>query len=327
MAEAMTRHTGEVDVYHIGPYRGFGTRHGVQHWSDSSKQPRVSNAAFRRIYYYLTADERVGDLMRDLVGSDETLKRVDIQRKRPGTADASRDPNVVNCGFGTTWSSFLAAWLTEWERTGDTRWRDRMVNGMTTIADLPLRWFAGSALYDLRTGRFIGPGDRVSISHLNAVFGAVEIHSELLPLVKAPKYEAAWVEYCKYYNAPPAELRAHLGQTPSRGSTAASATDAGGGGRGLRQGHSRLTAYAARKLGDPALARRAWTEFLGQGIIEDLDLSTETRRITGPAVLNPVDEAAGVTTNGASQWGLAAIQNLALVGDALEPSVAARRSP
>jgi hypothetical protein len=40
--------------------------------------------------------------------------------------------------------------------------------------------------------------------------------------------------------------------------------------------------------------------------------------------LEPVEEAPGVTTNGASQWGLAAIQNLALVGDALEPFMAAR---
>ena len=63
----MTRHTGEVDVYHMGRFAGLGTRHGVQHWGDSSKQPRVSNAAYRRIYYYLTADERVGDLMRALI--------------------------------------------------------------------------------------------------------------------------------------------------------------------------------------------------------------------------------------------------------------------
>jgi hypothetical protein len=42
----------------IRPLQGLGTRHGVQHWGDSSKQPRISNAAYRRIYYYLTADER-----------------------------------------------------------------------------------------------------------------------------------------------------------------------------------------------------------------------------------------------------------------------------
>ena len=39
------------------------------------------------------------------------------------------------------------------------------------------------------------------------------------------------------------------------------------------------------------------------------------RRIEGPAVLNPVDEAPSVGTNDVAQYGLAAIQNLALIGD------------
>jgi hypothetical protein len=304
LAEAMTRHTGEVDVYHAGPYRGFGTRHGVQHWSDSSKQPRVSNAAYRRIYYYLTADERAGDLLRELVDSDQTLARVHIERKLDRSTRPPLPPGAVECGFGTTWCSFLAAWLTEWERTGDARWRDRIVNGMTSVAALPKRWFAGAAAYDLATGRFLGPGDRVSVSHLNAVFGAVEINSELLSLVDVPAYREAWLEYCRYYNAPDAELEAHVGARV--------------GARNLREGHSRLTAYAARQANDVRLAARAWEEFFsgeaGQGMLEPL----ATRRIAGAAVLRPVEEDARITTNTASQWGLAAIQNLALIGDMLD---------
>ena len=35
MAEAMMRHTGEVDVYHFGRFAGLGTRYGVVHWGDS----------------------------------------------------------------------------------------------------------------------------------------------------------------------------------------------------------------------------------------------------------------------------------------------------
>ena len=65
LAEAMTRHTGEVDVHHIGPFAPLGTRHGVQHWGDSAKQLRIATAVNRRYYYYLTGDERVGDLMRE----------------------------------------------------------------------------------------------------------------------------------------------------------------------------------------------------------------------------------------------------------------------
>jgi hypothetical protein len=39
--------------------------------------------------------------------------------------------------------------------------------------------------------------------------------------------------------------------------------------------------------------------------------------VAGPAVLRPVDEAEGVSTNGTAQWGLAAIQCLALVPEHL----------
>ncbi|MFP1130616.1 Tat pathway signal sequence domain protein [Asticcacaulis sp. W401b] len=309
-AEAMTRQTGEVDVYHLGRFKGFGTRHGVQPWSDSSKQPRVSNVAYRRIYYYLTADERVGDLMRDLNESDFSLKNVDISRKLPPSPERETPEGVVNSSFGTSWGSFISAWLTEWERTGDTKWRDRIVNGMTTIGKLKRRWFASSAPYDLKTGKFLGEGDYVAISHLNGVFGVVEMSSELLSLIDEPLYRKAWLEYCRYYNAPNDELKALLGSVP--------------GGRNLRDAHSRLTAYAAFHEKDKALALRAWSEFFGKdGRESDGGLKRRTRRIDGRAVLRPLDEDPTLSTNGTAQWGLAAIQNMALIGDSLDEAAKA----
>ncbi len=46
LAEAMTRHTREVDSYHFGPMAGLGTRHGVSHWGDGAKEARIGQAAF-----------------------------------------------------------------------------------------------------------------------------------------------------------------------------------------------------------------------------------------------------------------------------------------
>ncbi len=312
LAEAMTRHTGEVDVYHLGRFKGLGTRHSVQHWGDSSKQPRVSNAIYRRIYYYLTADERVGDLMHDLLDSDRALLTVDIGRKigarkdamqesgNGGTVDSKPASHEVSMGFGTSWCSYVGAWLTEWERTGDRKWRDRIVAGMTSIAALPKGWFAGGANMDLETGRFTGPGDKVSISHLNSVFGAVEINSELFDLLDVPAYEKVWLDYCQTYNSSAAEFQATTG--------------ANARGRNLRQGHSRLTAFAAKHRQNPALAKRAWEEFFSGDAGLDMGIAAKARKIGGTAVLKPIDEAP-VSTNGTAQWGLAAIQNLALVGD------------
>ena len=297
-AEAMTRHTSEVDVYHLGRFKGLGTRHGVQHWSDSSKQPRVSNASYRRIFYYLTADERVGDLLHDLVTSDQALRHVEIGRKVPGPKKAPLPPGTIEMTFGTTWCPLAAAWLTEWERTGDTRWRDHILAGLDSIARLPHRWMTGSAPFDMASGRFVDQGRGIGLSHLNAVFGAVEVSSELIRLLAVPGYRAAWLEYCRWYNAPKAEFLAKFG--PPFGA------------RNLREGHSRLTAYAAYQEKDRALAARAAVEFFSG----DAGLGTwpgDPRQDVAGVVEWP-----NVSTNAAAQWGLAAIQNLALIPDALD---------
>ncbi len=310
MAEAMTRQTAEVETYHIGKWRGFGTRHGVQPWLDSSKQPRVSNAAFKRFYYYLTADERTGDLMRELNDSDQTLANVFIERKvssegGSGIGIRQKIPGTVDCSFGTSWGSFIAAWMTEWERTGDTKWRDRILTGMNSIGKLKYGWFAGGAAYDLKTGAFVHDDQKVDVSHLNAVFGIIEIQQELFHLVDAPAYKKAWLDYCKYYSAPAEEITAFLGVNPRD--------------RSLRDASSRMTAYAARELKDPKLAERAWMEFLqGDNARFRTNLSPQTHHIAGPVVLHPIDEDPQVSTNGAAQWGLAAIENLELIGDTVE---------
>ena len=105
-AEAMTRHTGEVDVYHLGEWRGLGSRHNVQHWGCSAKQLRISTPAYRRFYYYLTADERTGDLLSELVDSDENFLVLDPVRKvRPDSATYRPERHALGVGLGTDWGA------------------------------------------------------------------------------------------------------------------------------------------------------------------------------------------------------------------------------
>ncbi|MET0424718.1 MAG: hypothetical protein ABW046_12630, partial [Actinoplanes sp.] len=143
-AEAMTRHTGEVDVYHLGKWAGLGTRHGVQHWADSAKQQRISTAIYRRIYYYLTADERTGDLLTELVDSDRTFLVLDPIRKIR-TEPYTPDPHALSIGLGTDWSGLAAAWLTEWERRGPQAElaRTKLVGTMETIGAMPNGFVTG----------------------------------------------------------------------------------------------------------------------------------------------------------------------------------------
>ncbi|KAI6084905.1 hypothetical protein F4821DRAFT_163865 [Hypoxylon rubiginosum] len=314
-AEAHARHTGEVDVYHIGPFKGFGTRHGVQHWGDSSKQIRVSTPIYRQVFYYLSGgDERVGELLHELMDAEQAFLTVDPRRKvRDDNGTYVIDPTALDLDLGLDWSGLASTWLIEWERRGP-RWeeaRSKLNVTMHSIANLTNGFVTGLGLYNLHTGVISPPATdpqnlgNVTVSHLSASFGLPEIISQLADYLGddlPPAFESAWLDYCYYYGAGSAEQAARYG--------------VGFGSLSLRQGHSRLTAYAAAKLGNATLAARAWNEFLNtDGFAPSLPWASEP--VNGSQVLVPVDEASWVATNDAALYGLAAIENLAQVGWAL----------
>jgi hypothetical protein len=205
-------------------------------------------------------------------------------------------------GFGTDWGALASAWFTEWERTRDAKFRDRLLAGMKTISAQPRGFFTGGARFDLVTGAFdLEKDNRISVSHLSAAFGLPEICAELIEAINVPEFERAWLQYCRLYNAPSAEQKAELGEELR--------------GLNLQQGHSRLTAYAAHRTRDAGLAARAWSEFTEGRAGYGADQRFMTTRIEAPAVLNPVDEGPGISTNSSAQWGLAGIVCLAYTHD------------
>ncbi|MCU4675237.1 hypothetical protein N7931_06280, partial [Catenovulum sp. 2E275] len=297
LIEAMTRHTRDVDIYHAGRFKGFGTRHNVQHWGCSAKQLRVSTSAYRRFHYYLTADDRTGDVLTEVTNADQALATLRAGRK---VAKLDPNPKYSHIDGGTDWSATAANWLTAWERTGDNKYKKRLENAMKVIGNHPQGFWAGGFAYDVKNQTLIAYPDKgPNFSHLRSVFGLIEINAELNQLIDVPEYKAAWLKYGRIYNAPEAVQREAIG-TYKKGN--------------LRVGHSRITANTAYHEKDAKLAKRAWKEFADRWWIDE-KLGLE--HISGPNVLNPVDEATWVSTNGAAQWGLAAIQNLALIGEHL----------
>jgi hypothetical protein len=179
-AEALTRHSGEVDVYHLGSWKGLGTRHGIQHWGDSAKQARISQPQYRKYFYYLSGgDERVGELMDELMDTDKTYGVLDPQRKVRTDGWVPTPNSTVAFSLGTDWSSLAAGWLIGWERRG-SRWEEaktKLTNTMSGIANMKYGFVTGSGLYDLQNWT-LGPPPSdpnnlglVSVSHLSAVFG------------------------------------------------------------------------------------------------------------------------------------------------------------
>ncbi|KAL2831454.1 hypothetical protein BDW59DRAFT_157883 [Aspergillus cavernicola] len=316
LAEALTRHTGEVDVYHIGDWKGLGTRHGVQHYADSAKQVRITQPHYRKYFYYLSGgDERVGDLLTEALDTDQTYGVLDPNRKvrTDGWTPTPGQPTAIS--LGTDWAGLAAGWLLEWERRGP-RWqeaRHKLSQTATGIANLTNGFVTGSGLYAITNGSLLPPPadpnneGLVAVSHLNAVFGMPEVISELLDYwgSDAPAgLKDVWLDYCYYYSASSEEQQARYGESF--------------GSLNLIQGHSRLTAYYASQKGNSSVAERAWDEFYNNNDGFTADDSWAAEVVEGSSVLIPVEEASWISTNAVAQYGLAAIQDLALAGGVLE---------
>lgn len=204
MAVAMTRHTSEVDVHHEGPFKGLGSRHNVSHWGCGSKEARISQAIWNRFYYYLSGgDERLGDLMTAQRDLDTLLYRIDPMRlaeprgKYPCTAPA-------RLRIGPDWMAYAANWMTEYERTLNPRYWQKILNGMESISQMPMGMFSGpKALgYDPATGRLSWEGDpkQENVNHLLSLMGGTEFMSELMLTDEVPDYwRKTWLQYCTEY--------------------------------------------------------------------------------------------------------------------------------
>ena len=202
MAEAMTRHNSEVDTYHIGPFAPLGSRHNVSHWGCGAKEARISQSAFLRYQYYLTADERLGDLMHAQTDADTLLWHLDPMRlaepreKFPCSAPA-------RLRIGPDWVAYAGNWMTEWERTGNTRYRDKILAGMQSIAALTDGLFTGNKAlgYDPQTGRisYDGPAELRNTNHLLSIMGGFEVMNELMPMTGCKAFEQAWLDHARRY--------------------------------------------------------------------------------------------------------------------------------
>jgi hypothetical protein len=314
-AEAMTRHTGEVDSYHIGDWKGLGTRHGVTHWADSAKQARISQPQFRKYFFYISGgDERTGELLEHTLDADKTYGILDPVRKVRTDGWKPSPGAPVTFGLGTDWAALAAGWLIEWERRGP-RWeeaRTKLTNTAAGIAALKNGFVTGSGSYLIENGTLQPPPTDpdnkgvVAISHLNAVFGMPEVISELLEYwgeAATPRgFKEAWLDYAYYYLGTPAEQEARYGVAFK--------------GVSLKQAHSRLSAYYAAAQGNATVAARAWGEFRGTDGFKETQVFAAVR-VEGSKVLHPVDEAPWLSTNDFAQYGLASIQVLAYAGDSI----------
>jgi len=314
LAEAMTRHVSEVDSYHIGRWAALGTRHNVMHWGCPCKEPRVSQAPPKRFFYYLTADERTGDLLNEVLTADCT----------PST-NVPSDGTIVS-RVNSDWWSFLGAWLTAWERTGDPQWRDRIVTSIESVLKLPRGLlYNDQAHYDTVTSRFTywpgAPALTPGGARLVMIFGGCELGMELSQLLNHKNFEKGLEEYARIYAMSEREFKKFAIENPDIANRIS-----------LRWPLARLVAWTAQRHNDPVIMRRAWQLLMaGDGFNIGSDINDR------PFIVSSVHQPLGngnivtpgtwMSTNQCAQWGLNAIALLALGGDSLTDEIAAIKPP
>jgi hypothetical protein len=325
LAEAHARNTSETDTYHLGPMRGLGSRHNVVKWGDGAKEARISQAAHWRPFYYLTTDERTGDIIQESAEyGPQSIANFDPMReaepKGPG------EPGV-RLRIGPDWFALAGNWMAEWERTGDKHWRDLIVAGVDSIVAMPYgmetgkpeansKALAATVGFDPATGKVIpipNPETHALVPanyNLATIQGGGEVMFELVPLLGRKDFEEAWLRLCRLGVAPP-EVWDKDHTTHNEGADAQYVPPG--------QSGPRLAAYAYARTGNVAYAKKAIAMLLGQG-----GGIANPHMVSGADSLRPVEEDARLQTNEASQTALQCIEVLELCKDQLPTEAAVR---
>jgi hypothetical protein len=92
----------------------------------------------------------------------------------------STAPRTVTAQLNLEWLCYSMNWMVEWERTGDTQWRDLVLADMRAMA-------ARS-----QGGRLPGNG------YFDVIFGGPENMWEMQPMFDVPEFWRAWADTCEY---------------------------------------------------------------------------------------------------------------------------------
>ncbi|MGA1981960.1 MAG: twin-arginine translocation signal domain-containing protein [Acidobacteriaceae bacterium] len=325
LAEAHARNTSETNCYHLGPMRGLGSRHNVVKWGDGAKEARVSQAAHWRPFYYLTTDERTGDIIHEAA----EYAGIGVGNYDPMREAEPRGPEEppVRLRIGPDWFALAGNWMAEWERTGDHHWRDKILAGVDSILAMPYgletgkpemnsKALAATVGFDNATGKLTAiPNPQTHALmpanyNLATIQGGGEVMFELVPLLGRKDFEEAWLKLCRLGIAP-AEVWDKDRTTHNEGADAQYVPPG--------QSGARLAAYAYAKTGNVAFAKKAIATLLTQG-----GGIANPHVVSGPDSLRPVEEDARLQTNEASQTALQCIEVLELCKDQLPTEAAVR---
>lgn len=303
MAEAMSRHCSEVDTYHFGALKGLGSRHNVRHWGCSCKEPRIGMAGHNRFLYYLTADERLGDVMEDVKDADLSMSA--NVHNLVTAPDGQLVPGVRS---GPDWSSYVSNWMTHYERTLDEHYRKRIETGISDIAATPYGLASGpDYLYDVENGHLIYKGEIEDTpnQHLQICMGGPQIWLETADMLEDDTLKELLADLGEFYYLTPEEKARRTDGKIFKRPFSWPFMAAG------------VSAFAAYWRKDEQLAKQTWDI-----LFEDLEQNAGTDGIISEyyekgTEHNNCQEVPWISTNRISQWCLNVIMGMEFIREYL----------
>lgn len=249
VAEKLSRHASEVDVYHMGKYKGLGSRHNVRHWGCPCKEARIAMAGHHRYLYYLTGDRRLEDIFEELKDNE-----LSFLNKDP-LGDFFDKKDMVfpsHARSGPDWSSLCSNWMTRWERFHDEKYLEKIKVGIEDIKKAPMRLVSGPDFeFDPATCHLRYIGERTTGGcHLQICMGAPQIWSELGDLLGDEEWKEMLAELGRMYFLPKEERTPQQKELLGRREFTFPFMGSG------------IGAYGAAYFKDDVLAERVWTELL-----------------------------------------------------------------
>jgi hypothetical protein len=310
VAEAMTRHTSEVDVYHFGEYSGLGSRHNVVHWGCGCKEARISMAGLHRFYYYLTADERIGEIMDFVKDSDFSVGNLDPMRSY-----FPKDEYPTHVRSGPDWLAFSSNWFTRWERFEDKFYKEKLYKGINFFKDIPHGFLTGYTYgYDPKTGELFSMGNQMG-SHFMFCHGNAQVWLEISQTIKDEAWEKLLLELGEFYSLSKEEQKRKTnGELPDIGFTFTSYATA-------------LAAYTAYKTNNKELGKKVWDTLLLESGKCWMTIPFQVDKVDEKEYIKQVHEIPWIQTNTLSQWSLNVIMGLEFISELLPEDITNLKQP
>lgn len=298
LAEAMTKHTSEVDIYHSGEYKGLGSRHNVVHWGCQAKEARVSMAGLHRYYYFLTGDPRTKEIIHEVADNEKVFNRLEPLREF-----YERQDDLIPIRTGPDWVSLVSNWFTNWEISNDNTYKDKIEIGINNLYQTKNRLLSGpTVLFNPKTYElsYYGTGN-VGGYHMIISFGGPEVWIEYAETTNNIKLKEMIAEFGRFYPLSDEEMRSQ-----SNGE--------------LFKQHfawpmfaTTMMAYSAKFSNDAELAKTAWRHLL-EPELSGIPNHVETTLVEA-STWKTIQEMPWITTNVVSQWCLNTMICLELIGD------------